>query len=303
MPPSDCSKRPMRVLWAPVNAPRSCPKSSDSIRSCGMAAMFSATKGLAARGLWRWSARAMSSLPVPDSPLMSTVMRERDSRPIALNTACIAGASPISSAASSPAGDVGAARTAPPRLALAPSPRRADGPSPCPDGAPSRDSRRVAQARRTCSMTSSTSKGLGTYSNAPPSNAATVLSRSENAVMISTGVSGWLDFSWRRKESPSEPGMRMSLTIASGGIALSRTSSSASSADSKALTCMPAWRSVFSSTQRIELSSSMTQTCSSLMVRSPWSRGSSRLSEARPGSPSPEGRSGNRPAARAGRAP
>ena len=89
-------------------------------------------------------------------------------------------------------------------------------------------------------MTSSTSNGFGMYSNAPPSNAATVLSRSEKAVMISTGVSGRVDFSWRISESPSEPGMRMSLRIASGAIALSRTSSSASSADSNTLTCMPA---------------------------------------------------------------
>jgi len=46
-------------------------------------------------GLCRCSARATSSLPVPDSPVISTVMLERDSRPMALNTSCMAGAEPM----------------------------------------------------------------------------------------------------------------------------------------------------------------------------------------------------------------
>src|SRR4029077_6758374 len=45
VPPSACSKRPRRCASAPVKAPRSCPKSSDSRRSAGMAAVLSATKG------------------------------------------------------------------------------------------------------------------------------------------------------------------------------------------------------------------------------------------------------------------
>ena len=52
-----------------------------------------------ARGLCRWSARATSSLPVPDSPVMSTVALDCDSRPIARKTSCIAGAWPSISAA------------------------------------------------------------------------------------------------------------------------------------------------------------------------------------------------------------
>ena len=51
-------------------------------------------KALAARGLCRCSARATSSLPVPDSPVISTVMLERESRPMARNTSCMAGAWP-----------------------------------------------------------------------------------------------------------------------------------------------------------------------------------------------------------------
>ena len=50
---------------APVKAPRSWPKSSVSSRSFGIAAVLIAMNGLAARGLWRCSAFATSSLPVP----------------------------------------------------------------------------------------------------------------------------------------------------------------------------------------------------------------------------------------------
>jgi hypothetical protein len=43
--PSACSKRPRRMVCAPVKAPRSWPNSSDSSRSLGMAAVLMATKG------------------------------------------------------------------------------------------------------------------------------------------------------------------------------------------------------------------------------------------------------------------
>ncbi len=61
-------------------------------RSAVNAAVLSATKALFDRGLCRCSARATNSLPVPDSPVISTVMLERDSRPTARNTCCIAAA-------------------------------------------------------------------------------------------------------------------------------------------------------------------------------------------------------------------
>src|SRR5882762_5584637 len=73
VPSSACSKRPRRRACAPVKAPRSWPKSSDSRRSFGIAAVFIAMNGLSARGLWRCNARATSSLPVPDSPVIRTV--------------------------------------------------------------------------------------------------------------------------------------------------------------------------------------------------------------------------------------
>ena len=73
VPPRASSKRPTRSRTAPVNAPFTCPKSSLSRRSAGRAPQFTATNG---PGLWselEWSARAMTSLPVPLSPVMRTV--------------------------------------------------------------------------------------------------------------------------------------------------------------------------------------------------------------------------------------
>ena len=187
VPLSACSKRPRRMVAAPVNAPRSWPNSSLSSRSFGIAAVLMAMKGFGARGLWRCSARATSSLPVPDSPLMSTVACDCDKRPMARNTSCILGAEPRISGASAAASSSGASRI---------------------------DSSR---ARRINSTAWSTSNGFGRYSNAPPWNAATALSRSEYAVMMMTGVVGSLAFSCCMKSSPDAPGMRISLITTCGG--------------------------------------------------------------------------------------
>ena len=51
VPPSACSKRPRRVVCAPVKAPRSWPNSSDSSRSFGIAAVLMATNGPLARAV------------------------------------------------------------------------------------------------------------------------------------------------------------------------------------------------------------------------------------------------------------
>ena len=123
--------------------------------------MLIATNGPAARRLCRCSARATSSLPVPDSPVISTVTLDCDSRPIARNTSCIAGAWPSISGVS--------ARDASAGSAVA-------GVS--------------VVARRISASAWSTSNGFGRYSNAPPWNAATALSRSEYAVMMITGMCG-----------------------------------------------------------------------------------------------------------------
>ena len=106
-----------------------------------MAAMFSAMNGLVARGLCRCSARATSSLPVPDSPLISTVMLLWARRPIARKTSCIAGASPMISVSAS---STTAASAAVLLFSFA-----------------------WASARSVMAMTSSRSKGFGRYSNAP----------------------------------------------------------------------------------------------------------------------------------------
>ena len=73
MPPWASSNWPSRRAWAPVNAPFSWPNSSDSISVSGMAATLTATNGCALRSLRWWMARATSSLPVPLSPVISTV--------------------------------------------------------------------------------------------------------------------------------------------------------------------------------------------------------------------------------------
>jgi hypothetical protein len=86
------------------------PEELDSSRSFGIAAVLIAMNGPGARGLCRCSARATSSLPVPDSPVTSTVALDCDSRPIARNTSCIAGAWPsISAESPPPAASIGAA--------------------------------------------------------------------------------------------------------------------------------------------------------------------------------------------------
>ncbi len=73
MPPSAASKSPFWSRCAPVKAPFTCPKSSDSRSVSVSAPQLRATKGWFRRGLRAWSARATSSLPVPDSPVTSTV--------------------------------------------------------------------------------------------------------------------------------------------------------------------------------------------------------------------------------------
>ena len=76
VPPSASSNFPSRALEAPVKAPFSCPNSSLSISSLGMAAQLTATKGLSRRGERAWMALAASSLPVPVSPSIRTVISD-----------------------------------------------------------------------------------------------------------------------------------------------------------------------------------------------------------------------------------
>ena len=76
VPPSAASKRPGRSLMAPVKAPRSCPNSSDSISVSARMAQLTGTNGWLRRWLAWWIRLAISSLPVPVSPVMRTLLSE-----------------------------------------------------------------------------------------------------------------------------------------------------------------------------------------------------------------------------------
>ena len=73
VPPSACSKRPAWRSRAPVNAPRSKPKSSLSMRDPGSTAQLTLTKGALRLADICWIVVATTSLPQPDSPVTITV--------------------------------------------------------------------------------------------------------------------------------------------------------------------------------------------------------------------------------------
>lgn len=128
------------------------------------------------------SARATSSLPRPDSPVMGTVTLLCDSRPMARNT------SP-----SQAPGRASRARPAcvPPRLPRAGSRRR--------------QRMEFDRARQV--------EGLGEGTpKAPPWKADTALSRSLKAVMMMTGRPGCFCLILSSRSRPEPPGMQMSLT-------------------------------------------------------------------------------------------
>ena len=95
VPPCASSMRPMRRSCAPVKAPRSWPNSSDSRSVAGNAAQFTVTSGPRARGLFWWIAFAASSLPVPLSPVMSTVVFAGATAWMVSKTSFMDGASPM----------------------------------------------------------------------------------------------------------------------------------------------------------------------------------------------------------------
>ena len=74
MPPSASANLPFLFVVAPVNAPVTWPNSSDSSRVSGIAAQLTLMSGMSRWALRAWMARATSSLPVPVSPVMSTVL-------------------------------------------------------------------------------------------------------------------------------------------------------------------------------------------------------------------------------------
>ena len=181
-----CSKRPCRWACAPVKAPFSWPNNSDSNNSAGIAAILMATNGFAARGLCLCSALATNSLPVPDWPQTITLMFDFAKRPIARNTSCIAGASPmISTSLSSRLSCVTSASFG-------------------------------STARRTRRTASSRSNGLGKYSKAPRSYEAKALSKSVCAVIMMQGISTCWSRIISASSKPLIPGMRISVISTSG---------------------------------------------------------------------------------------
>src|SRR2546422_732614 len=71
-PPWAASSRPGLSRTAPVKAPLRCPNISDSSNPSGRAAQFTATNGRLDRRLLWWINWAISSLPLPLSPVMNT---------------------------------------------------------------------------------------------------------------------------------------------------------------------------------------------------------------------------------------
>ncbi len=72
VPPSASSKYPLRESTAPVKAPFSWPKSSESMVPSGMAPQFTAIYFPCLRELKAWMICGKNSLPVPLSPHTST---------------------------------------------------------------------------------------------------------------------------------------------------------------------------------------------------------------------------------------
>ena len=94
VPPAACCSRPSRRPGVPAKAPLSWPKSSLSSRGSAKAAQWSLRNGSLARGLCSWMAVAISSLPVPGSPVISTLALEAATCGSSFSTFCMAGELP-----------------------------------------------------------------------------------------------------------------------------------------------------------------------------------------------------------------
>ena len=89
VPPSASWNLPRCLSLAPVNEPFSWPNRMDSIRFSGIAPQLTVTKGLPARSDEPWMARAISSLPTPDSPSIRIGMLDCAARWPSRNTCFI----------------------------------------------------------------------------------------------------------------------------------------------------------------------------------------------------------------------
>ncbi len=184
VPRSASRKEPSRSDTAPVKAPRTWPNSSLSSNSLGMAAQLMATKGWRERRPWAWIARATTSLPVPVSPVISTVASLSASKPIDFCTARIPALEPTSASGS----------------------ETVDGPA-----ADWAGNIRASKAAR-----SSRPTGFARWSTAPSRIASIVLAAVGTAVSTATAGGVSRDRMRRSTSIPSNPGMRRSSRTASG---------------------------------------------------------------------------------------
>ena len=194
VPPLACSNLPMRRSTAPVKAPFSWPKSSDSMMLSGTAPQLMATKGEPPRGLRSWMARATRSLPVPVSPNSKTSASTCEMRWTMEARRCRAGVRPT--------------RRGPGAACWASSSALS-----CRF---SRLRRRLSMPRRTISTRRSPAKGFSRKSQAPSRMASTAVEISPWPVISMTGRSGSRACTSRSSAMPSIPGMRISLTMTPG---------------------------------------------------------------------------------------
>ncbi|EKD68477.1 MAG: hypothetical protein ACD_47C00603G0001 [uncultured bacterium] len=95
VPLSASSNFPILSAVAPVKAPFLWPNSSDSRSVSGIAAQFIFTNGFFALSLLSCMSRATSSLPVPDSPVINTVVFEPATLVIISKTPLMAALAPM----------------------------------------------------------------------------------------------------------------------------------------------------------------------------------------------------------------
>ncbi len=198
VPPSASSKRPSLRRTAPVNAPRSWPKSSDSSRPSGMAAQETVTKGPSRRAPASWMARATSSLPVPDSPDTSTVASVPATLRTCSSTRCMGSERPTSPWGSWSRSRSSSSASARPRSARAP-----------------RRSRAISIAFSTRARSTSGEKGFSMKSMAPRAMASTAVAMVPWAEITTTVASGSSPRSVRTTSMPSTGTMRRSVTTTS----------------------------------------------------------------------------------------
>ncbi len=161
VPLSARENRPSRSAVAPVKAPLRWPNISLSKSEREMPPRFTFTNGAARRRLLAWSVSAISSLPVPFSPIMSTGASVAATRLMLSSTRISAGLSPMMRERSKSPGAV---------LRVSSS----------------------AVATRLRSMR--LSQGLVMKSNAPACTPSTARGMLPHAVMRMTGTEGWKTF-------------------------------------------------------------------------------------------------------------